>query len=196
MKIFTFCGNCAHIQETQYDYVVVDQTYYCNLPKDAHDIIWNVTQSDDRQTRIALNLLKALNFISHLPDDIFAIIDSDVVVPNIHAIDGHQMLRTYVFTLCYPLFYDWAGEIRPFCSGTNFVFTRGFATDIQNTIRDWMIADPKTRDKIDIYIHNHLRHINVFIPPVSHYIKGRKVTYYGNDYDIILRHIPEFTLFI
>lgn len=200
MKVITFCGDCTYLDQVDYDFVIVDQTYNYNLPDDAHDVVYNETGSRDRQVRIAKNLLAALKLAKYVSKDTFAIIDSDIIMPNLRAVEGHPMLKDHIFTLCYPLYYDWANEDRPFCSGTNYVFTSDKISEIEHIINNWLNLSQSSCDKIDIYVHDRLNHINVFIPPVSHYIKkcqgGQKVTYDINDYGLILRHIPEFTLLI
>jgi hypothetical protein len=124
MKVFTFAGFTKHLEELDFDYVVVDKTFNDLTPqlnaKFTDKIIWNETNSDIRWVRIAKQLLKILDIAKNVDDDIFAIIDSDLIVPKIREIDPQNR----ILTLCYWLYYDWTNEIRPFCSGTNYIFRK------------------------------------------------------------------------
>jgi len=107
-----------------FDYVVVDRTFNDIIPqlieKFRDKIIWNETNSNVRAVRIAKQLLKILEIAKKEDDDIFAIIDSDLIVPNLRNIDPQDK----ILTLCYWLYYDWTNEIRPFCSGTTYIFRK------------------------------------------------------------------------
>jgi len=124
MKVFTFAGYTKHLEELDFDYVIVDKTFNDLTPqlkmKFKDKIIWNETNSEIRWVRIAKQLLKILDIAKTLDDDIFAIIDSDLIVPKLREIEpGNRIL-----TLCYWLYYQWVNEIRPFCSGTNYIFRK------------------------------------------------------------------------
>ncbi|ALG96899.1 hypothetical protein AZ268_gp31 [Acidianus rod-shaped virus 2] len=177
MKIITFCGNCKYLDELDFDYVVVDKTYNDisqeQIEKFKDKIIWNETNSGDRQIRIAKNILKALEVAKNLDDDKFAILDSDIIMPRIRQITTVPL----ILSLCYPLYYDWADEIRPFCSGTNYIFTKQQIYELENAFSQFVNNRDKITEKVDIFVHNNIQHLNVFIPPVSHYIKDIKVSY-------------------
>ncbi|QJF12371.1 hypothetical protein QIT29_gp25 [Metallosphaera rod-shaped virus 1] len=194
MKIITFCGNCKYLDELDFDYVVVDKTYNDitqeQIEKFKDKIIWNETNSDDRQTRIAKNVLKALEIAKNLNDDKFAILDSDIIMPRVRQIS----LTPLVLSLCYPLYYDWADEIRPFCSGTNYIFTKQQIYILENAFLQFVNNRDKITEKVDIFVHDNIPHLNTFIPPVSHYINGEKVTFTIDNLDLIRKHIPELVL--
>ncbi|QJF12343.1 hypothetical protein ARV3_gp30 [Acidianus rod-shaped virus 3] len=194
MKIFTFCGNCKHLGELDFDYVVVDQTYNDILPEQIEKykdkIIWNETNSWDRQIRIAKNVLKALEVAKGLGDETIAIIDSDIIIPRLRNI----VISETTLTLCYPLLYLWANEIRPFCSGTNYIIPKRKIFAVEHELQYFVEHRDKIEEKVDIFVHDHIMHVNAFIPPVSHYIYGEKVTYTENDIIQIRKHIPELTL--
>ena len=124
MKVFTFAGFTKHLKELDFDYVVIDRTFNDITPqlieKFRDKIIWNETNSDIRAVRIAKQLLKILEIAKDQDDDTIAIVDSDLIVPKIRDIDPQNR----ILTLCYWLYYDWANEVRPFCSGTNYIFNK------------------------------------------------------------------------
>ncbi|QJF12302.1 hypothetical protein QIT30_gp26 [Saccharolobus solfataricus rod-shaped virus 1] len=194
MKIFTFCGNCKYLDELDFDYVIVDKTYNDITPEQVEKykdkIIWNETNSNDRQTRIAKNILKALEIAKNLNDDKFAILDSDIIMPRVRQI----LAISLILTPCYPLYYDWADEIRPFCSGTNYIFSKQHINILENVFLQFINNRDKITEKVDIFVHDRIPHLNAFIPPVSHYIKGEKVTYTIGNLNLIRKHIPELVL--
>lgn len=77
MKIFTFVGFTKHLDELDFDYVVVDKTFNDiteeQIKKYQEKIIWNETNTDIRWLRIAKQLLTIVNFAKNIEDDIIAI---------------------------------------------------------------------------------------------------------------------------
>ncbi len=132
MKVFTFAGYTKHLEELDFDYVVVDKTFNdltSELEQKFKDkIIWNETNSEIRWVRIAKQLLKILEMTKEQDDDIFAITDSDLIVPKLREIDPGNRIITF----CYWLYYSWANEIRPFCSGTNYIFNKRSNSKFRN----------------------------------------------------------------
>jgi len=70
MKVFTFAGYTKHLEELDFDYVVVDKTFNDLTPqlnaKFTDKIIWNETNSDIRWVRIAKQLLKILDIAKNV----------------------------------------------------------------------------------------------------------------------------------
>ncbi len=145
-----------------------------------------------RWIRIALNLKRAVELAYFHAQDTVAIFDSDIIIP------GLDKIRTdgFVLTPCYWLWYDWAGEVRPFCSGTNFIMPRRTL----DVLRAWLTLYTPDNGPIDLYLHDHLPHINVLINGTVHYVKTpqgvKKLTMTVNDLPAIRQHIPEFVLVV
>ena len=198
MKVFTFAGYTKHLEELDFDYVVVDKTFNDLTPqlnaKFTDKIIWNETNSDIRWVRIAKQLLKIINVAKDINDDIIVITDSDIIVPKIREIDPQNK----ILTLCYWLYYEWANEIRPFCSGTNYIFRKS-DIDIFEIILDVYLEKKYYEDfPIDIYLHDHIPHLNVLKLGTIHYVKTpdgeKKMEFKLEDIPQIVKHIPEFVL--
>jgi hypothetical protein len=198
MKIFTFAGYTKHLEELDFDYVVVDRTFNDLTPeleqKFKDKIIWNETNSDIRWIRIAKQLLKILDVAKNLDDDIFAIIDSDLIVPKIREINPQNK----ILTLCYWLYYDWTNEVRPFCSGTNYIFNKKHIVIFESVINVYLEKQYYEYFPVDIFIHDHILHINVLKLGTIHYVKTpegeKKMEFTWNDINQVFRHIPEFVL--
>ena len=198
MKIFTFAGYTKHLEELDFDYVVVDRTFNDLTPeleqKFKDKIIWNETNSNIRWVRIAKQLLKILEIAKNLDDDIFAIIDSDLIVPKIREINPQNK----ILTLCYWLYYNWANEIRPFCSGTNYIFNKNHIVIFESVINVYLEKQYYEYFPVDIFIHDHILHINVLKLGTIHYVKTpegeKKMEFTWNDINQVFRHIPEFVL--
>ncbi len=198
MKIFTFAGYTKHLPELDFDYVVIDRTFNDLTPeleqKFKDKIIWNETNSDIRWIRIAKQLLKILDIAKTLDDDIFAIIDSDLIVPKIREINPQNK----ILTLCYWLYYDWANEIRPFCSGTNYIFNKKHIAIFESVINVYLDKQYYEHFPVDIFIHDHILHINILKLGTIHYVKTpegeKRMEFKWNDINQVFKHIPEFVL--
>lgn len=198
MKIFTFVGYTKHLEELDFDYVIVDRTFNDLTPqlneKYKEKIIWNETNSDIRWIRIAKQLLKILEVAKDLDDDVFAIIDSDLIVPNLRNIDPQDK----ILTLCYWLYYDWASEIRPFCSGTNYIFNKKHIAIFESIINVYLDKQYYKEFPVDIFLHDHILHINILKLGTIHYVKTpegeKKMEFTFNDISQLFKHIPEFVL--
>ncbi|ARQ96506.1 hypothetical protein [Sulfolobus islandicus rod-shaped virus 10] len=198
MKIFTFVGFTKHLEELDFDYVVVDRTFNDLTPqlidKYSDKIIWNETNSNVRWIRIAKQLLKILEVVKDLDDDIFAIIDSDLIVPKIREIDPQNK----ILTLCYWLYYEWANEIRPFCSGTNYIFNKKHIVILETAINVYLEKEYYKEFPVDIFLHDHILHINILKLGTIHYVKTpegeKKMEFTFNDINQVFKHIPEFVL--
>ncbi|ARQ96717.1 hypothetical protein [Sulfolobus islandicus rod-shaped virus 11] len=198
MKIFTFAGYTKHLEELNFDYVVVDKTFN-DLTQELEQkfkdkIIWNETNSDIRWIRIAKQLLKILDIAKEQDDDIFAIIDSDLIVPKIREINPQNR----ILTLCYWLYYDWTNEIRPFCSGTNYIFNKKYIAIFESVINVYLEKEYYKEFPIDIFLHDHILHLNVAKLGTIHYVKTpegeKKMEFKFEDIPQIVKHIPEFVL--
>jgi len=198
MKVFTFAGYTKHLPELDFDYVVVDKTFNDLTPKIEEKIrdkiIWNETNSEIRWVRIAKQLLKILDIAKEQDDDIFAIIDSDLIVPKLREIDPLNR----ILTLCYWLYYSWANEIRPFCSGTNYVFNKRQISSLEIVINTYLEKEYYKEIPVDIFIHDHILHLNVLKLGTIHYVKTpegeKRMEFKLEDIPQIFKHIPEFVL--
>jgi hypothetical protein len=198
MKIFTFVGFTKHLEELDFDYVVVDKTFNDLTPqlidKYSDKIIWNETNSDIRPVRIAKQLLKILEVTKDQDDDVFAIIDSDLIVPKLRDIDPQNR----ILTLCYWLYYEWANEIRPFCSGTNYIFNKKHITIFESVINVYLEKEYYEEFPVDIFLHDHILHVNVLKLGTIHYVKTpegeKRMEFKLDDIPQIVKHIPEFVI--
>jgi len=198
MKIFTFVGFTKHLEELDFDYVVVDKTFNDITPqlidKYSDKIIWNETNSDIRPVRIAKQLLKILEIAKTLDDDVFAIIDSDLIVPKLRDIDPQNR----ILTLCYWLYYEWANEIRPFCSGTNYIFNKKHIAIFESVINVYLEKEYYEEFPVDIFLHDHILHVNVLKLGTIHYVKTpegeKRMEFKLDDISQIVKHIPEFVI--
>ncbi|MCY0851054.1 hypothetical protein, partial [Sulfuracidifex metallicus] len=81
-------------------------------------------------------------------------------------------------------------------------FTKQQIYELENPFLQFIDNRDKITEKVDIFVHDRISHLNAFIPPVSHYVKGEKVTYTignlnlikNNTLDLIRRHIAELVL--
>jgi hypothetical protein len=198
MKVFTFAGFTKHLEELDFDYVVVDKTFNDLTPqlneKFTDKIIWNETNSDIRWVRIAKQLLKILDIAKNENDDIFAIIDSDLIVPKIRDIDPQNR----ILNLCYWLYYDWANEIRPFCSGTNYIFRKNQISILEAITNVYLEKEYYNEFPVDIFLHDHILHLNVLKLGTIHYVKTpegeKKMEFTFENINQVFKHIPEFVL--
>jgi len=198
MKIFTFVGFTKHLKELDFDYVIVDKTFNDITPqlikKFRDKIIWNETNSDIRPVRIAKQLLKILEITKKEDDDIFAIVDSDLIVPNLRNIDPNDK----ILTLCYWLYYPWANEIRPFCSGTNYIFRKNHIPIFEIILNAYLDKKYYEEFPVDIFLHDHILHVNVLKLGTIHYVKTpegeKKMEFTLENIDQIFKHIPELVL--
>jgi len=198
MKIFTFVGFTKHLEELDFDYVVVDKTFNDLTPeleqKFKDKIIWNKTNSDIRPVRIAKQLLKILEIAKTLDDDVFAIIDSDLIVPKLRDIDPQNR----ILTLCYWLYYEWANEIRPFCSGTNYIFNKKHIAIFESVINVYLEKEYYKEFPVDIFLHDHILHVNVLKLGTIHYVKTpegeKRMEFKLENIPQIVEHIPEFVI--
>jgi len=198
MKVFTFTGFTKHLEELDFDYVVVDKTFNDLTPqlnaKFTDKIIWNETNSDIRWVRIAKQLLKILDIAKNVDDDIFAIIDSDLIVPKIREIDPQNR----ILTLCYWLYYDWTNEIRPFCSGTNYIFRKNQISILEAITNVYLEKEYYDEFPVDIFLHDHILHLNVLKLGTIHYVKTpegeKKMEFTLENINQMFKHIPEFVL--
>ncbi len=199
----TFCGFCQHLNELNFDYVVIDNDFN-NLTREQAEqfetkIIWHnsnlpdnpqdgdETRQKKRWLRIASNLLRAVEFAEKYGDQIVAIFDSDIIIPKLDEIQINEL----ILTPCYWLWYDWAGEVRPFCSGTNYILSRSRLGTLKYYLQQY---DP-SKGPIDLYVHDRIPHLNVLINNTVHYVKingvERKMVLTVNDVDMLCKHIPE-----
>ena len=198
MKVFTFTGFTKHLEELDFDYVVVDKTFNDLTPqlnaKFTDKIIWNETNSDIRWVRIAKQLLKILDIAKNVDDDIFAIIDSDLIVPKIREIDPQNR----ILNLCYWLYYDWTNEIRPFCSGTNYIFRKNQISILEAITNVYLEKEYYNEFPVDIFLHDHILHLNVLKLGTIHYVKTpegeKKMEFTFENINELFKHIPEFVL--
>jgi len=198
MKIFTFVGFTKHLKELDFDYVIVDKTFNDITPqlikKYSNKIIWNETNSDIRPVRIAKQLLKILEIAKKEDDDIFAIVDSDLIVPNLRNIDPNDK----ILTLCYWLYYPWTNEIRPFCSGTNYIFRKSHIPIFEIILNAYLDKQYYEEFPVDVFLHDHILHVNVLKLGTIHYVKTpegeKKTEFTWNDINEVFKHIPEFVL--
>jgi len=198
MKVFTFAGFTKHLLELDFDYVVVYKTFNDLTPelneKFANKIIWNETKSNIRWIRIAKQLLKILDVAKNENDDKFAIIDSDLIVPKIREVDPQNR----ILSLCYWLYYDWANEIRPFCSGTNYIFNKKHIPVLETILNLYIEKEYYKEFPVDIFLHDHISHLNILKLGTIHYIKNpegeKKMEFKFEDISKVFKHIPEFVL--
>ncbi len=204
----TFCGFCEHLDDLTFDHVIVDESF-SNVTLDQmkryHEkIVWNdsgipdddeIEKSKDdmarkkkRWLRILSNLEKAVEVARSTTDEMIAIFDSDIVIPHLDDIE----IDNFIYTPCYWLWYDWAGETRPFCSGTNFIFSRKMLDFFDVALSTYSVSE----GPIDIFLHDRLPHINVLVDGTIHWVKTPngvvKMTMTFQDLPIVRRHIPEF----
>ncbi len=204
----TFCGDCSYLDELTFDYVIVDLAFNNLSDKQKkryyEKIVWNDSglrddyhDSDNmkqkkRWLRIASNLLKALEVAEESPEQVIAIFDSDLIIPRLDEINPYGL----VLIPCYWLWYDWAGEVRPFCSGTNYIFPREKIPIIRYFLTQYDVK----RGPVDLYLHDVLVHVNVLINGTIHYVKTngerKPMTITLNDLDAIRKHIPEIVMVI
>ena len=198
MKVFTFAGYTKHLPELDFDYVVIDKTFNDLTPeleeKIRDKIIWNETNSEIRWIRIAKQLLKILDIVKNQDDTTFAIIDSDLIVPDLRNIDPGNRIITF----CYWLYYNWVGEIRPFCSGTNYIFRKNQIPILEIVLNIYLDKEYYKEIPIDIFIHDHILHLNVLKLGTVHYVKTsegeKRMEFTLDDIPQIFKHIPEFVL--
>ena len=198
MKIFTFVGFTKHLKELDFDYVVLDKTFNDITPqlieKFRDKIIWNETNSNVRAVRITKQLLKILEIAKDQDDDVFAIVDSDLIVPNLRNIDPNDK----ILTLCYWLYYDWANEIRPFCSGTNYIFRKNHIPIFEIILNAYLDKQYYEEFPVDIFLHDHILHVNVLKLGTIHYVKTpegeKKMEFTLENIDQMFKHIPELVL--
>lgn len=198
MKVFTFVGHAKHLDELDFDYVVVDKTYNDmteeQIEKYKEKIIWNKTDSENRWLRIAKQLKTIIQVVDSIPDDIFAIIDSDIIIPDLREIKPTDR----IFTPCYWLYYSWADEIRPFCSGTNYIFRKSHLPYLEQVINTYIQKEYYKEIPVDIFIHDFIPHLNILKIGTIHYVKTpvgeKKMEFKFEDIPQIFRHIPEFVL--
>ncbi len=204
----TFCGYCEYLDYIIFDHVVVDESF-SNLTRNQMKryypkIVWNdsgipdddeIEKSNDGMTkqkkkwlRIHSNLEKAVEVARSSDQDVVAIFDSDLIIPHL----DDMKVRDFVYTPCYWLWYPWAGEVRPFCSGTNFIFPRKMIDFLEVSLSTYSVSE----GPIDIYLHDHLPHMNVLVNGTIHYVKTPcgvvKMTMTIQDLPMIRRHIPEY----
>ncbi|AFV51255.1 hypothetical protein D878_gp28 [Sulfolobales Mexican rudivirus 1] len=204
----TFCGFCDFLDELTFDYVVVDKSFN-NLSDEQKKryfdkIVWNDSgllfipyESDNmkqkkRWLRIASNLLKAVEIAESSQLQVIAIFDSDIIIPKLDEINP----RGLFLTPCYWLYYDWAGEVRPFCSGTNYIFPR----EKLPTLKYYLMSYSPDKGPVDIYLHDNLPHINVLVNGTTHYVKvngqRQRMTMTLDNLNAIREHIPEVVMVI
>ena len=205
MKVYTFVGYSSHLEELDFDYVVVDKTFNDLTPqlidKFSNKIIWNETKSENRWLRIAKQLKKILEHIksknesaeqSSAQDENFAIIDSDLIIPDLRNI----IPPNRIYTPCYWLYYDWANEIRPFCSGTNYIFNYNQIPYLELAINEYIELRQYEKIPVDIFIHSEIPHLNMLKIGTAHYVKTpsyvKKIPFTVFDLQNIFKHIPEF----
>ena len=198
MKVFTFVGYTKHLPELDFDYVIVDKAFNDLTPQLKNEInnkiIWNETNSEIRWVRIAKQLLKILEIAQKQDDNVFAITDSDLIVPKIRDIDpGNRII-----TLCYWLYYPWANEIRPFCSGTNYIFRKNQIPILEIVLNTYLENEYYKEFPVDIFIHDHVLHLNVLKLGTVHYVKTpegeKRMEFTFEDIPQLFKHIPEFVL--
>jgi len=198
MKVFTFAGFTKHLEELDFDYVVIDKTFNDITPqlieKYSNKIIWNETNSNNRWVRIAKQLLKILEIAKKEDDDKFAIVDSDLIVPNLRNINPQDK----ILSLCYWLYYNWANEVRPFCSGTNYIFNKRYTTILETVLNVYLEKQYYFEFPVDIFLHDHIAHVNVLKLGAIHYVKTpggeKKMEFKFEDINQVFKHIPEFVL--
>ncbi len=197
MKVYTFVGYSSHLEELDFDYVVVDKTFNDLTPqlieKFSNKIIWNETNSDNRWLRIAKQLKKILEHIKERKEDEnFAIIDSDLIIPDLRNITPTNR----IYTPCYWLYYNWAEEVRPFCSGTNYIFKFDQIPYLELAINEYIELRQYEKIPVDIFIHSEIPHLNMLKIGTAHYVKTpsgvRKMPFTVFDLPNIFKHIPEF----
>ncbi len=204
----TFCGDCSYLNELQFDYVVVDRSfnnlsdeqkrrYFDKIAWNDSGLLFNAYESDatkqkKRWLRIASNLLKAVEIAENSLSQTIAIFDSDLIIPRLDEVNP----RGLFLTPCYWLYYPWANEIRPFCSGTNFIFPR----ERIQTLKYYLLSYDPMKGPIDIYLHDNLPHVNVLINNTVHYVKvdgqRKRMAITLNDLNAIRQHIPEIVMVI
>ena len=197
MKVYTFVGYSSHLEELDFDYVVVDKTFNDLTPqlieKFSNRIIWNETNSDNKWLRIAKQLKRILEHIKERrEDENFAIIDSDLIIPDLRNITP----KNRIYTPCYWLYYDWAEEVRPFCSGTNYIFNYNQIPYLELAINEYLELRQYEKIPVDIFIHSEIPHINLLKLGTTHYVKTpsgvRKIPFTVFDLPNVFKHIPEF----
>lgn len=197
MKVYTFVGYSTHLEELDFDYVVVDKTFNDLTPqlieKYSNKIIWNETNSDNRWLRIAKQLKKIIEDIKEKrEDENFAIIDSDLIIPDLRNI----IPKDRIYTPCYWLYYSWADEIRPFCSGTNYIFNYNQIPYLELAINEYIELRQYEKIPVDIFIHSEIPHLNMLKLGTAHYVKTpatvKKMPFTVFDIPQIAKHIPEY----
>ncbi len=204
----TFCGFCEHLDDLIFDHVVVDESF-SNITREQMKkyypkIVWNdsgipdddeLTKSKDetsrkkkRWLRILSNLEKAMEVARTSDQDTIAIFDSDIFIPGLNEIKTDN----FIYTPCYWLWYDWAKEIRPFCSGTNFIFSKKMIEFFDVALSMYSVDE----GPIDIFLHDRLPHVNVIVNGTTHYVKTpdgvMKMSMTLSDLPMIWKHIPEY----
>jgi hypothetical protein len=195
MKVFTFIGFSKHLEELDFDFVVVDRSFNDFTPqlndKFSDKIIWNETNGKNKWIRIAKQLLKILDEAKKFENENFAIIDSDIIIPNIREIKTDFLINT----MCYWLYYSWAEEIRPFCSGTNYIFKYNQIETLERVMNRYIKNEYYLSEPVDIFIHNNIPHINTLKIGTAHYVKTpegeKKIEFTANDIPQLYKHIPE-----
>ena len=103
-----------------------------------------------------------------------------------------------ILTLCYWLYYDWANEIRPFCSGTNYIFNKKHIVILETAINVYLEKEYYKEFSVDIFLHDHILHINVLKLGTIHYVKTpegeKKMEFTFENINQVFKHIPEFVL--
>jgi len=197
MKIYTFAGYSSYLEELDFDYIVVDRSFNDLTPqlieKFSDKIIWNETNSDNRWLRIAKQLNKILEHIQYTnKDENYAIIDSDLIIPDLRNI----IPKNRIYTPCYLLYYNWANEVRPFCSGTNYIFNYSQIPYLEHALSEYVRLEYYKEIPVDIFIHSEIPHLNILKIGTIHYVKipsGIKKMQFGHmDIPQLAQHIPEY----
>ncbi|CAQ58472.1 hypothetical protein N617_gp31 [Stygiolobus rod-shaped virus] len=167
MLIYTFVGYCQHLDELDFDYVIIDK-YFNNcspeqLEKYKDKIIWNETNEQDLRLRIKKQLLKIIEHMETTKDEYLAIIDSDLIIPNLR----NMNIGVGLFSPCYYALHKGKGYIAPWCFGTNFIFNRIWLPYLKAVISSY----DNPGEPIDGYIHFHMPISHILIPGTRHFIK-------------------------
>ncbi|AZI75936.1 hypothetical protein SBRV1_gp47 [Sulfolobales Beppu rod-shaped virus 1] len=167
MKIITFVGYTQHLNELDFDYLVVDKYFNTLTDEQYRDykdrIIFHDTNEPNLRLRINKQLRKIIEILEKEKDDQFAIVDSDLIIPNLRKISAQNS----ILSPCYYALHKGKNYIEPWCFGTNFIFDSKYLNLFKIVIYSY--NDPN--ESPDGYIHFHLLVNHIIIPKTKHYIK-------------------------
>jgi len=185
-RIVTFLGKAQYLKEAieknRLTDIFIDISYtigevYYDNRVNYHYVDTGIKLSDNEEVETInrrIRIAKMIKEIISKIDDNILFLDSDVIVNNIQDVIKRLENVNVPTTIAIPARAKPTNFIVIFFQSTNFYLPLSWKPKLEEVVNNYLNNSLYTNNPVDIFIHNQLQSLTMYISGVCHYINGAK----------------------